>query len=138
MYVYLATAVVLGAVASMGLALGQTSPQTRTAWWVRAWPPCLHTLGSTSLLAPRCTCLKEWRQQCQQPGPPRRHLSVAALPCCRGVAAVLVRGLYYLSPLSTLASVLRTRRSDSLHRPLCITNALNTALWAAYGLVSPA
>jgi hypothetical protein len=42
---------------------------------------------------------------------------------------------YYLSPLATLALVLKTRSSASLTLPLCVMNIVNGSLWMTYGLV---
>jgi uncharacterized protein with PQ loop repeat len=43
--------------------------------------------------------------------------------------------LYYLSPLSTLAQVLRTRDASSLTLPMCAMNVVNGTLWVIYGIV---
>jgi solute carrier family 50 (sugar transporter) len=42
---------------------------------------------------------------------------------------------FYLSPLSTLADVLKHRDSSSLTLPLCMMNIVNGTLWLVYGLV---
>jgi hypothetical protein len=49
---------------------------------------------------------------------------------------VALLALYYTAPLSTIAHVLRTRCSATLHWPLCLMNGVNGALWTAYGVVS--
>jgi solute carrier family 50 (sugar transporter) len=43
--------------------------------------------------------------------------------------------MYYISPLTTLAQVLRKRDSSSLTLPMCIMNTVNGTLWLVYGLV---
>ena len=48
---------------------------------------------------------------------------------------VLLLAAYYAAPLSTLAEVVRWRCSASLHWPLVTMNAVNSALWTAYGVV---
>ena len=45
-----------------------------------------------------------------------------------------VLGVYYVCPLSTVATVLKHRDSSSLHWPLCMMNVINGCLWFAYGL----
>jgi Sugar efflux transporter for intercellular exchange len=52
----------------------------------------------------------------------------------RGATCVGVLSLYYAAPLSSVGRVLSTRDSSSLHAPLCAMNAINGALWFAYGL----
>lgn len=42
---------------------------------------------------------------------------------------------FFLSPLSTLLTVVRRRDSASLVLPLCVMNILNGSLWGTYGLV---
>lgn len=53
---------------------------------------------------------------------------------CRGSAAVFVLGVYYVLPLSTVATVLKQRDSSSLYWPLSLMNVINGCLWFAYGL----
>jgi uncharacterized protein with PQ loop repeat len=50
-------------------------------------------------------------------------------------AANFILFCYYMSPLATLALVLRTRNSSSLTLPLCVMNTVNGCLWLTYGLV---
>jgi solute carrier family 50 protein (sugar transporter) len=52
----------------------------------------------------------------------------------RGSAAVTVLGVYYVAPLSTVATVLKNRDSSSLYWPLSLMNVINGCLWFAYGL----
>jgi solute carrier family 50 protein (sugar transporter) len=62
---------------------------------------------------------------------------VTALPFLhfyRGSAAVTVLGVYYVAPLSTVATVLKNRDSSSLYWPLSLMNVINGCLWFAYGL----
>jgi hypothetical protein len=47
---------------------------------------------------------------------------------------VTVLGVYYVAPLSTVATVLRERDSSSLYWPLSMMNVINGCLWFAYGL----
>lgn len=51
-----------------------------------------------------------------------------------GAACVTVLGVYYVAPLSTVATVLKNRDSSSLHWPLCLMNVINGGLWFSYGL----
>jgi uncharacterized protein with PQ loop repeat len=51
------------------------------------------------------------------------------------VAANVVLFMYYTSPLSTLADVLRHRDSSSLTLPMSVMNVVNGLLWLVYGLV---
>jgi solute carrier family 50 protein (sugar transporter) len=41
---------------------------------------------------------------------------------------------FYGAPLSTIATVLKTRNSRSIHVPTMITNTANGAFWCAYGI----
>lgn len=52
----------------------------------------------------------------------------------RGSACVTVLGVYYVAPLSTVATVLRNRDSSTLYWPLSMMNVINGCLWFAYGL----
>jgi solute carrier family 50 protein (sugar transporter) len=52
----------------------------------------------------------------------------------RGSTAVTVLGVYYVAPLSTVATVLKNRDSSSLYWPLSLMNVINGCLWFAYGL----
>lgn len=52
----------------------------------------------------------------------------------RGATAVTVLAVYYVCPLSTVATVIKQRDSSSLHWPLCLMNVVNGCLWFAYGL----
>lgn len=45
-----------------------------------------------------------------------------------------VLGVYYVLPLSTVATVLKDRDSSSLYWPLSLMNVINGCLWFAYGL----
>jgi solute carrier family 50 protein (sugar transporter) len=51
-----------------------------------------------------------------------------------GFVAVAILLVFYASPLSALARVLRARSSAALQRPLALATAASGALWAAYGL----
>ena len=44
--------------------------------------------------------------------------------------------IYYATPLSTFAEVIRTRSAASLYPPMCVANTVNGAAWAMYGVVS--
>ncbi|KAL6776005.1 hypothetical protein ACKKBG_A19405 [Auxenochlorella protothecoides x Auxenochlorella symbiontica] len=63
-----------------------------------------------------------------------RHLDHAALRLLWGYTSNAILLCYYATPMSTLYHVLCERRADSLSLPLCAMNALNGALWLAYGL----
>eukprot|EP00892_Ulva_mutabilis_P011313 jgi/Ulvmu1/8554/UM044_0088.1 len=52
-----------------------------------------------------------------------------------GYTANVMLVFFFLSPLSTLLTVVRRRDSASLVLPLCIMNFLNGSLWGTYGLV---
>lgn len=52
----------------------------------------------------------------------------------RGATAVTVLGVYYVCPLSTVATVLKNRDSSSMYWPLSLMNVINGCLWFAYGL----
>jgi hypothetical protein len=54
----------------------------------------------------------------------------------RGSTAVAILAIYYVSPLTTLAKVLRRRDSSSLHKPMLVANIGNGLLWFAYGLAT--
>jgi len=41
---------------------------------------------------------------------------------------------FYGAPLSTIFLMLKTRSSDSIHRPTMITNTLNGIFWTAFGI----
>ena len=41
--------------------------------------------------------------------------------------------MFYVAPLTTLAQVVRTRDSSSLHPPLCVMNLINGTTWGSYG-----
>jgi solute carrier family 50 protein (sugar transporter) len=51
------------------------------------------------------------------------------------VGAVVIGNLlfFYGAPLSTIATVLKTRSSQSIHVPTMITTTVNGAFWCAYG-----
>lgn len=51
-----------------------------------------------------------------------------------GFVTVAILLVFYASPLSVLARVLRSRNSASLQLPFAGMNAINGLLWAAYGL----
>jgi uncharacterized protein with PQ loop repeat len=51
------------------------------------------------------------------------------------LAANVVLFMYYMSPLSTLADVLRHRDSSSLTLPMSVMNVVNGLLWVVYGFV---
>lgn len=51
-----------------------------------------------------------------------------------GAAATVFLVCGYLSPLSSLVTVVRTRNAASIHLPLALTMALNGAAWLVYGL----
>ncbi|KAF6257263.1 hypothetical protein COO60DRAFT_1640092 [Scenedesmus sp. NREL 46B-D3] len=53
-----------------------------------------------------------------------------------GSTAVAILAIYYLSPLTALAKVLRRRDSSSLHKPMLAANIGNGLLWFAYGLAT--
>ena len=59
---------------------------------------------------------------------------VLLLSTRRGSTAVAVLGVYYVLPLSTVATVLKDRDSSSLYWPLSLMNVINGCLWFAYGL----
>jgi solute carrier family 50 protein (sugar transporter) len=52
------------------------------------------------------------------------------------VGGVVIGNLvfFYGAPLSTIAAVVKTRCSDTIHVPTAITNAANGTLWCAYGI----
>jgi solute carrier family 50 protein (sugar transporter) len=52
------------------------------------------------------------------------------------VGAIVIGNLlfFYGAPLSTIATVLKTRNSRSIHVPTMITNTANGAFWCAYGI----
>jgi solute carrier family 50 protein (sugar transporter) len=50
-----------------------------------------------------------------------------------GFVTVAILLVFYASPLSVLARVLRSRNSASLQLPFAAMNAVNGLLWAAYG-----
>jgi solute carrier family 50 protein (sugar transporter) len=52
------------------------------------------------------------------------------------VGAIVIGNLlfFYGAPLSTIATVLKTRSSRSIHVPTMITNTANGAFWCAYGI----
>jgi solute carrier family 50 protein (sugar transporter) len=52
------------------------------------------------------------------------------------VGATVIGNLlfFYGAPLSTIATVLKTRNSRSIHVPTMITNTANGAFWSAYGI----
>jgi solute carrier family 50 (sugar transporter) len=58
----------------------------------------------------------------------------AAAAAAWGWVTVAILLVFYASPLSTLARVLRSRNASSLQLPFATMNAINGALWAAYGL----
>jgi solute carrier family 50 protein (sugar transporter) len=41
---------------------------------------------------------------------------------------------FYAAPLQTVATVIQTKSSDSIHIPTVILNCTNAAFWAAYGI----
>lgn len=43
---------------------------------------------------------------------------------------------YYVSPLSTLLTILRTRDSSSLYLPMIVTSFFNALMWVIYGFVA--
>lgn len=51
-----------------------------------------------------------------------------------GIAVNLNLVFFYGAPLSSIATVLRTRSSSSIHVPTMITNTFNGAFWCAYGI----
>jgi solute carrier family 50 protein (sugar transporter) len=53
----------------------------------------------------------------------------------QGVAGNLLALIYYASPLSTMAEVVRTRNSASILLPMTIMNVANAGLWTTYGVV---
>jgi solute carrier family 50 protein (sugar transporter) len=61
-------------------------------------------------------------------------ISLDAASKAWGWVTVSVLLVFYASPLSALARVLRSRNSSSLQLPFAAMNAANGALWAAYGL----
>jgi solute carrier family 50 protein (sugar transporter) len=52
------------------------------------------------------------------------------------VGAIVIGNLlfFYGAPLSTIATVLKTRSSQSIHVPTMITNTANGVFWGAYGI----
>jgi solute carrier family 50 protein (sugar transporter) len=52
------------------------------------------------------------------------------------VGAIVISNLlfFYGAPLSTIATVLKTRNSRTIHVPTMITNTANGAFWCAYGI----
>ncbi|KAI9188165.1 hypothetical protein H9P43_002556 [Blastocladiella emersonii ATCC 22665] len=52
-----------------------------------------------------------------------------------GVTSVIILGLFYSSPLSVLATVLRTRDASPFDVPLAVTCLVNGSLWIVYGIV---
>lgn len=57
----------------------------------------------------------------------------AAVRAAWGWGANLILVAYYASPLSTVALVVRTRSSASLHPGMVTMNLINGALWTSYG-----
>jgi solute carrier family 50 protein (sugar transporter) len=51
-----------------------------------------------------------------------------------GATTVFFLVIFYSSPLSTLAMVIKTRNSESIHGPLAIANGINGILWTVYGV----
>lgn len=51
-----------------------------------------------------------------------------------GIAVNLNLVFFYGAPLSTIATVLRTRSSSTIHIPTMITNTATAAFWCAYGV----
>eukprot|EP00878_Enallax_costatus_P000940 GHUV01001070.1.p1 GENE.GHUV01001070.1~~GHUV01001070.1.p1 ORF type:complete len:292 (+),score=74.63 GHUV01001070.1:289-1164(+) len=51
-----------------------------------------------------------------------------------GSTAVGILAVYYVTPLTTLATVLRQRDSSSLQRPLLLANMANGVMWFCYGI----
>lgn len=67
--------------------------------------------------------------------PAARCFSCALRVMHGAAAANVMLVFFFLSPLSTLLTVVRRRDSASLVLPLCVMNILNGALWSTYGLV---
>lgn len=51
-----------------------------------------------------------------------------------GVQANTILAVYYMAPMSTMAEVIRTKDSKSMHFPLVVTNCLNGLCWFAFGI----
>ena len=51
-----------------------------------------------------------------------------------GIQANTILAVYYVSPMSTMSEVVRTRDSKSMHFPLVVTNFLNGLCWFAFGI----
>lgn len=51
-----------------------------------------------------------------------------------GATTVFILVIFYSSPLSTVAMVIKTRNSNSIYAPLAIANGVNGILWTIYGL----
>lgn len=62
------------------------------------------------------------------------HTMPCPLQLMWGFTANAILLIYYAAPLSTIATVVRTRSSASLHLPLAVMNTINGALWLIYGL----
>merc|ERR1711941_42971 len=68
------------------------------------------------------------------------HVSALALndmAARRALAGWIANGflvILYISPLSTLAKVIKQRSSASLHWPLSLTSVLNGSFWFVYGV----
>lgn len=43
--------------------------------------------------------------------------------------------LYYTAPLTTVATIIKTKDSSSLYRPMLFVNLVNSSLWLFYGSV---
>lgn len=52
-----------------------------------------------------------------------------------GIIGCLCGLAYYVSPLSTLADVIKTKNSVSLYRPVLFTNLCNAFMWVVYGFL---
>jgi solute carrier family 50 (sugar transporter) len=52
-----------------------------------------------------------------------------------GIVCVLILIVFYSSPLSTMAHIVKTKTAASVHLGLAIATLINGILWAVYGLV---
>lgn len=61
-------------------------------------------------------------------GPDRSEMRVSS-----GFTANACLFLYYASPLSTIAEVIRTKSAETLYWPMVLANGINGGSWTAYG-----
>lgn len=63
-----------------------------------------------------------------------KNSSESARLVVAGILANLILVVYYSAPLSTMAEVVRTKDSKSMHFPLVFCNGLNGLCWTTYGI----